>query len=96
MPQHKSPPKPPSSRIIQEGVRVVKEQYDKLPKTTLDAEIKRFQKVTRRLLGVLIALVLFVPWSAIFFGVTVNVYLGIAIYITSFFLWRYLKKNKVI
>lgn len=92
------PPKPPSSRQYKDclGVLVPIPNAGDLPKVDLKSEIERLQRITKRLVAALIALVLFVPWSAIFFGATVNIWLGIAVYIMSFVVWKFLKKNGII
>lgn len=98
MSKYKNSPKPPTSRQYRDyfGVLIPMPNVDDLPKIDLKSEIERLQRITKRLVAALIALVLFVPWSAIFFGVTVNLWLGIVVYIMSFIVWKFLKKNNII
>lgn len=59
-------------------------------------ELHRVKRIVRKLIGLLITIIIIMPWSAIFLGTQLNWVWGAFSLVFSYYFYRFLKKKKII
>ena len=68
----------------------------KKTKEQLEREVNRLRRIIKTLVGLVITIALVFPWSAVFLGAKVGIWLGIVSTIVSLCFVKYLKDKKII